>query len=97
MDENKVFETVEDVVTDEGIQEAAKEVVVETVIKTATKVSPWAVALLIIAGIGLIASGGWIVVGIIWLVKFLKKKFAKAAPQQDNNAEIDDKFFEEAE
>ena len=96
MDENKAFETVEDVVTDEGIQEAAKEVVVETV-KTAAKVSPWAVALLIIAGIGLIASGGWIVVGIIWLVKFLKKKFAKAAPQQDDNAEIDDKFFEEAE
>lgn len=82
MEETKVFEEVGNVVMDEGVQEAAKDVVVETV-KTAAKINPWAVVLLIIAGIGLIATGGWIVFAIIFLVKFLKKKFPKKiTPEQ---------------
>lgn len=82
MEETKVFEEVGNVVMDEGVQEAAKDVVVETV-KTAAKINPWAVVLLIIAGLGLIATGGWVVFAIILLVKFLKKKFPKKiTPEQ---------------
>lgn len=94
MEETKVLdqELVENVA--ENIEENAPEMV-ETAaeaIKTVkeSNLNAGAIVLLVITCIGLLASGGWIVFGVIFLVKKIKAAKAKA----DVQAEVADDVIE---
>lgn len=73
--ENLNVTDVAEEVMDSGVAEAAKDVVVETVKATAT--SPLAIFLLIIAAIGAIATGAWVIFAIYFGVKAIRKYIAK--------------------
>lgn len=100
MEENKVLveEAVENVA--ETVNENA-EVAVEAgkaAIKAAAAMDIWSVILIVLAVMGLLASGGWVVYLIIKIVKKVKAKKAAAIQPKDNDVFVeadDDEVVEE--
>ena len=91
MEENKdlVEETVEQAA--ESINENA-EVAVEAgkaIIDEAKKMDIWSLILIIIAAVGLAATGGWIVYLVVFFVKKIKAKKAAALEPQDNDVFVE--------
>lgn len=100
MEENKVL--TEELVNEEAVEEVKEHVadtakeVAEKAIEAAAKKDIFSVILLIVAGIGLLATGGWVVVAIIKLVGFIKKKIAAKKPvREQQDPEVKDEVVEE--
>ena len=91
MEENKVL-------VEEAVENAAEtvnenvEVAVEAgkaAVKAATAMDIWSVILIVLAVMGLLASGGWVVYLIIKIVKKVKAKKAAALEPEDNDVFIE--------
>lgn len=88
MEDNKVLEVAEEVVNEAPVEEVldGAEKILDDAVKTGT--NPWSIVLLVLAGLGLIASGAWIFVLVWWIVK--KVKAAKAAKTVEESVDEKD-------
>ena len=89
MEENKVLDEAVETIA-EQVNEDTVDTAVEAgkaAIDAAKKLDIWSVIFIIVLVIGMIFTGAWIVVGIIFLVKKIKAKKAAVEPKNDNSIE----------
>lgn len=97
MEENKILEETVETVVDQVNEETVDHAVEagKAVIDAAKDNDIWSVIFIILLAIGLIASGGWVVVVVIKIVKKIKAK--KAAKLDETEVFVDDLLEEEDE